>query len=87
MHAAFELAHVDGGPEVRVTTAVFGTVKRLSQKRQQIDKQNQHNILRSAIWSMAYRHERARHAGFQACIRCGTSNSMDGRVVLRLDAG
>jgi hypothetical protein len=73
MHAAFELAHVDGGREVRVTTTVFGTVKHFSQEWQQIDKQNQHDILRSATWSIAYRHEKARHAGFQACIRCGTS--------------
>src|SRR5476649_70507 len=63
MHAGFELAHVDGGREVRVTTTVFSAVKRLSQKRQQIDKQNQHNILRSAIWSMGYRHERGATRG------------------------
>src|SRR5471032_1466320 len=65
MHAAFELAHVDGGPEVSVATTVFGTVKRLSQKRQQIDKQNKHNILRSAIWSIANRHERGATRGIQ----------------------
>ena len=33
MHAAFELAHVDGGREVRVATAVFSAVERLSQQQ------------------------------------------------------
>jgi hypothetical protein len=30
MHAPLELGHVDSGREVRVTTTVFSTVKRLS---------------------------------------------------------
>jgi hypothetical protein len=65
---------------------VFSTIKRLSQQREQIDKQDKHNILRSATWSIAYRHEGGATRGFQASIRCGASEWMDGRVVLRLDA-
>jgi hypothetical protein len=52
---------------------VFSTIKRLSQQREQIDKQDKHNILRSATWSIAYRHEGGATRGFQACIRCGAS--------------
>jgi hypothetical protein len=56
MHAAFEVAHVDSGREVRVTTTVFSAVKRLSQQQEQKDEQDEHDVLRLATWSIAYRH-------------------------------
>jgi hypothetical protein len=57
MHAAFEFTHVDRRREVRITTTMFSTVKGLSQQRVQKDKQDQHNVLRSATQSITHRHE------------------------------
>jgi hypothetical protein len=55
MHTAFEFADVDGGREVRVSTAVFSAFERLSQQQEKVDE---HDVLQSVTWSIAYRRER-----------------------------